>query len=184
MNTGQTMITIGAMLLLAVTVLRVNQGFTMTTNVLTESKLRVLAISEATSIIEEATSRAFDEKTDTVSVGLTSQLTAVNSLGLDGSENSSNHRDFNDFDDYKCYKTNPLLDSIRIFTNTPKMQFKVFCDIYYINPATPATPSGSPTWHKRMDVKVTSPALVKSNTATLQYDTIKVSTIFSYWYFR
>lgn len=184
MNTGQTLITIGAMLLLAVTVLRVNQGFNNTTNVLTESKLRVLAVSEATSIIEEATSRSFDEKTDTVSLGTTSALTAIASLGLDGSENSANHREFNDFDDYKCYKTNPLLDSIRIFSSTPKMQFKVFVNVYYINPANPSVASTTPTWHKRMDVKVTSPALVNTQSSTLTYDTIKVSTIFSYWYFR
>lgn len=184
MNTGQTMITIGAMLLLAVTVLRVNQGFNNTTNVLTESKLRVLAVSVATSIIEEATSKSFDNNSDTVSLSATSSLTAVNSLGLDGSENSANHKTLNDFDDYKCYKTNPMIDSIRIFSNTPKMQFKAFIDVYYINPTTPTVKSTTPTWHKKMDIKVTSPALVNSAKPTLTYDTIKVSTIYSYWYFR
>jgi len=184
MNTGQTMLTIGAMLFLSVIVLRVNVGFNNTTEVLTASKLRVLAISVGTSVKEEATSKAFDHKTDTVSVGATSGLTAVSSLGLDGSENSLNHRELNDFDDYKCYKTTPYIDSIRIFTNTPKMGFKVFCDVYYIDPATPNVKSTSITWHKRMDIKVTSDALVKTYTPTITYDTIKMSTIYSYWYFR
>ena len=53
---------------------------------MTQSKIRVLAISEATSILEEATSKAFDNNSDTVSLGTTSQLTAVASLGLDASE--------------------------------------------------------------------------------------------------
>jgi hypothetical protein len=184
MNTGQTLMTIGAMLFLSVIVLRVNVGFNNTAEVMTASKLRVLAISVATSVLEEATSKSFDNNSDTVSLGTTSQLTAVSSLGLDGSENSSNHRILNDFDDYLCYKTTPFLDSIRIFTNTPKMIFKVFCDVYYIDPAYPQIKSTVRTWHKRIDIRVTSDALVQKYTPTIKYDTIKLSTIYSYWYFR
>lgn len=184
MNTGQTMLTIGAMLFLSVIVLRVNVGFNNTTEVLTASKLRVLAISVATSVLEEATSKAFDQNSDTTSLSTTSSLTAVTSLGLDGSENSANHRLLNDFDDYNCYKTTPFLDSIRIFTATPKMVFKVLCDVYYIDPAAPNTRSTIRTWHKRIDIKVTSDALVRTYTPTIKYDTIKTSTVYSYWYFR
>ncbi len=184
MNTGQTMITIGAMLLLAATVLRVTQGFNNTSTIMIDSKLRILAVSEATSIIEEATSKSFDQNTDTTSVGTTSLLTGVNNLGLDGTETSLDHKSFNDFDDYKCYKTTPLLDSVRIFSDKPKLEFRVFCDVYYINPSNPSIKSSVPTWHKKMDIKVTSPALVRSTSPTIVYDTIKTSTIFSYWYFR
>jgi hypothetical protein len=184
MNTGQMMITIGAMLFLAVMVLNVNKGFNNTSAVLTDSKLRVLAISEATSIFEEATSKAFDNKTDTASVSSTSSLTAVASLGLESGESSSYSKGFNDFDDYKCYKTTPRLDSIRIMTANPKMVFKIFCDVNYVVDTLLSTKSTSPTWHKRMDIKVTSDAMVKSYYPTISYDTVKMSIVYSYWYFR
>ena len=90
----------------------------------------------------------------------------------------------NDIDDYKCYKTNPIIDSIRIFTNTPKMAFKVFCNVYYVNPTTPEVVSTVRTWHKRLDIKVTSPAMSNYTGSVVKYDTIKMSTITSYWYFR
>jgi hypothetical protein len=184
MNTGQTLMTIGAMLFLSVIVLRVNLSYNNTTNVLTASKLRVLAISVATSVKEEATSKAFDQKSDTVSLGTTANLTVAGNLGLDGSETSDNHKELNDFDDYKCYKTTPFLDEIRIFTNTPKMVFKVFCDVYYVVDTLTNVKSLSATWHKRMDIKVTSDALVSSYGPPIKYDTVKMSTIYSYWYFR
>ncbi len=74
MNTGQMMLTIGALILLSLVVLRVNNGFLNTNSVLIDSKLGVLATSVATSIIEEATGKAFDEKTDGASVSKTNRF--------------------------------------------------------------------------------------------------------------
>lgn len=176
MNTGQMMITIAAMVFLATMVINVNKGFNNTSAVLTDSKLRVLAVSEATSIFEDATSLAFDAKTDTASLASITSLTPAGSLGLESGESSADRKTFDDFDDYKCYKTNPLIDSVTIMTSNPKLPFKVFCDVYYVSDAAPSTISTSPTWHKRMDLKVTSIAMGT--------DTVKMSIIYSYWYFR
>lgn len=184
MNTGQMMITIGAMLFLAVMVLNVNKGFNNTSSVLTDSKLRVLAVSEATSIFEEATSKAFDAKTDTVSQTSITSLTSAGALGLESGETFSNPKGFDDFDDYKCFKTNPRLDSVTIMTSNPKLVFKVFCDVNYVVDTLLSVKSSSPTWHKRMDIKVTSDAMVSSYGSTIKYDTVKMSLVYSYWYFR
>ena len=60
MNTGQMMITIAAMMLLTVVILRVNTNFFNTSNLMYETKFGVMAVSLGTSIIEEASSKAFD----------------------------------------------------------------------------------------------------------------------------
>lgn len=168
--------TIGAMFLLAVTVLNVNKNFNTTTEILNDSKIRILAVSVATSMLEEASSKSFDEQTDTAAVASISSLTAVSSLGLDGSENSSNHRTLNDFDDYNAYKTTPILDSISILKDCPKIVFKIFCKVDYVSSSSPSVVSTTRTWHKKMQIKVTSSAMGT--------DTIKMNTIYSYWYFR
>lgn len=184
MNTGQMMITIGAMLFLSVMVLNVNKGFNNTTLVLTDSKLRVLAISEAMSVFEEATSKAFDAKTDTTSLVATTSLTAVSSLGMESGETASNPKGFDDFDDYNAFKTTPRIDSIRILTANPKLPFKIFCQVDYVSDTAPEVVSTVRTWHKRMKIKVTSDAMVNSYGSTIKYDTVKMSMIYSYWYFR
>ena len=68
------LITVGAMILLSLVILRVNNGFLYTETALMETKFNVLAVSLATSMIEEATSKAFDKNTDTASVSSTSLL--------------------------------------------------------------------------------------------------------------
>ena len=61
MNTGQSLFTIGALLLLSLTVLRVNNSILVTDNILQDSKLGVLATSVATSLMEEAQARSLPD---------------------------------------------------------------------------------------------------------------------------
>ena len=97
MNTGQTMLTIGAMILLSMVLLRINNNFLNTNTVMMENKFGVLALSLATSYIEEATGKAFDAATVDQPVTALNDLTAPSSLGHAGSEVYPN---FNDFDDF------------------------------------------------------------------------------------
>jgi hypothetical protein len=163
MNTGQMMITLGAMLLLGVVILRVNSSFFNTNDVLLDSKFGVLAVSLATSIIEDATGKAFDEKTDTNSVNNLTALTAAGSLGPDGEV----FPNFNDFDDFNG------LD--RIDSSMISAQYRIQCNVHYINPASPEVVSAGRTWHKKLTVMVTSKSME---------DTLRMSTINSYFYFR
>jgi len=161
MNTGQMMITLAAMVLLALVILRVNNGFLSTNTILMETKFSVLGVSLATSIIEDATGKAFDENSDS---GTVTTLGDLSTLGLDDGEVWPN---FDDFDDYKGLT---YTDS-----TMPSARFNISCDVVYVDPAAPDYYSTSNTWHKKLTVKVTTPS---------SRDTIQMSTIFSYFYFR
>jgi len=168
MNTGQMMITLGALMLLALVVLRVNNGFLNTNSVLLDSKLGVLATSVATSVIEEATGKAFDHNTDTTSVSLYSKLSATL-----GPESGETHSTFNDFDDYDGYST--------IDTTMPAAEFHVDCEVDYVNDTNLDGKSSSRTWHKKITVFVSSPSILGQDDLP---DTVSMSAIYSYWYFR
>lgn len=161
MNMGQMMLTLGAMVLLGLVILRVNNGFLSTGVVLDQSKYEVLAVSLATSMIEEASGKAFDQNTDT------STVASVASLSNIGKESGEVYPHFNDFDDY-----NGL---VKVDNTMPSASFTILCSVCYVNPANPDQTSGTKTWHKKMTVAVSSP---------LMADTVRMSSIYSYFYFR
>ena len=164
MNTGQMMITLAAMMLLSLVILRVNNGFLSTNTVLMETKFGVLGVSLATSVIEEATGLAFDENTNGATV---SSVGDLSTLGPDGEVYKDNVNPFDDFDDYEGL--------VYIDSTMPSARFRIACSVVYVNPAFPDSFSGTKTWHKKLTVMVT--------TASSQ-DTIEMSTIFRYFYFR
>jgi hypothetical protein len=170
MNTGQLLLSIGALFLLSLTVLRVNNSILSTETVMQDSKFGVLATSLATSLIEKACNKAFDANTDGNSVSSLSQLTGVGSLGPNNGEHPPEN--CNDFDDFNGYTTT--------VTNLPSAVFNISCEVCYVNPTTPNIKANTPTWHKKMTVTVTSPNMGNE----YQRDTIRLSTIYSYWTFR
>jgi hypothetical protein len=163
MNTGQSMLAIGAIILLSTIVLRVNNNFLTTNETMMESKFGVLAISLAQSIIEEASNKAFDANTVGNPVHDLSLLTASNSLKPESGEV---YPDFDDFDDFNGYQKD--------VTNLPSANFHISCSVNYINAATPDVVSSNKTWSKKITVIVTSES---------SKDTVRVSSIFSYWFF-
>jgi hypothetical protein len=169
MNTGQSLLSIGALLLLSVTVLRVNNKILTTDSVLQDSKFGILATSLATSIIEKANKKAFDANTSEDPVSNLSELTDY-PLGPGWWEDPPDS--CNDFDDFHGHK-----DTIR---NLPSGEFFIECEVYYVNPNNLDGYSSSRTWHKKLDVMVTSPNMGNNG----RRDSIKISTIYSYWHFR
>ncbi|RPI65753.1 MAG: hypothetical protein EHM47_18235 [Ignavibacteriales bacterium] len=163
MNTGQSMLAIGAMILLSTLILRVNNTFLSTKQVMNESKFGVLATSLATSIIEEASNRNFDHVTDGNPVISTSVLTAPGSLGKESGEV---YPDFNDFDDFDGYT--------RTVSNLPSAIYHISCDVNYVNVPNIEIAVASRTWHKRITVTVASES---------SKDTVRLSSVFSYWFF-
>ncbi len=157
------MLAIAAMLLLSTLVLRVNNSILATGEVMDESKFGVLATSLASSVIEEASNKCFDKVTDGNSVNDSTLLTLPDSLGNEDEDYS----EFNDFDDYNCYH--------KTVTNLPSAKFDVSCVVNYINPPNLVDISAVPTWHKKITVTVSSP---------LSKDTLRLSSIYSYWYFH
>jgi hypothetical protein len=181
MNTGQMMLTLGAIFLLSMVILNVNRGLLWTNHTMSNNRIGILAVSIGTSIIEKAEGKAFDEKTVAAAQTYTTSLTAVASLGLDLDETHADST-FDDFDDFSCYtKSQPRLDVIEFDAAGIKKQivFNTICKVSYVNANTPNTNATSQTWYKRLDVFVTSQDMTNNN---FVQDTIKLSTIYSFWY--
>lgn len=166
MNTGQSLFSIGALLLLSLTILRVNNSILSTDTVMQNSKFGILATSIATSVIEKASKKFFDSNVTEDPVFVTTAFTAPGSLGHAWNEVPPDN--CNDFDDFKGYKD--TVDNLRSDI------YYVSCDVYYINPLDPETKSNVQTWHKRMTVTVKP----KSDTTNV----FELSSIYSYWHFR
>ena len=172
------MLTIAAIVLLGSVILTVNRGFLTTGNTMDENRVDILGISLANSIIEDATSLSFDEKTVGAAVTQTGSLTSSSLLGTDGtSENRNNPNTFDDFDDYNCYRTIPKLDSIEVPNSTPvkKFYFNSLCRVDYVTAANPDVISVSPTWNKRLSIRLFSPGMK---------DTVRLSTVYCYWRYQ
>lgn len=156
--------TIGAMILLSTLILRVNNNFGSNTATVYNSKFAILAASIGNSIIEEASGKAFDEETVNAPAKKLSKLTQPDELGPESGET---YPDFNDIDDYNGYtKTDSTM---------PSAVFKSVCTVTYVNPNSPDTKSNARTWTKKISVTVTSPSMT---------DTVKLSSLYSYWVFN
>lgn len=188
MNTGQMIITMAAMILLSTVILSVNQNALTTTSSMVENKYQILGVSLGTALLEEAFGKAFDANTsvDPTSgnakrVSNTSELTKYNALGP--SANERRRQSFNDFDDYNNYVDSTSTTSIDsmvsmgIDVNLSTI-FKVESKVYYVDPSASVLLNkvNKNTWHKRMDVFVTSKYLNNG------LDTIKLSKVYSYFY--
>lgn len=164
MNTGQMFLTIGALVLLSTLMLRVNTNNLQTDTIRAEAQYSVLATSIITSIMEKAKSLAFDAQTDSNTVTSTTQLTPASFLGPKFGET---YDTFNDFDDFNGYT--------KVDSTMPSAVFDISCEVYYVHKINLKDKYNSRTWHKKITVQVSSPFM---------QDTIKQSTIYSYWYFR
>ncbi len=124
MNTGQSLLSIGALFLLSLTVLRVNNSILITDSVMQESKFGILATSLATSLIEKASKKAFDANTYADAVTTLSELTSAGGMGPGSGEEAPDS--CNDFDDFNGY-----IDSV---TNLPSAKFYLSAEVCYVNP--------------------------------------------------
>ncbi|GAB6282605.1 MAG: hypothetical protein STSR0008_13510 [Ignavibacterium sp.] len=158
------MLTLGALMLLSFLALRMNTNLLSTEELMQNSKYGVLGISLATSIIEEANLKAFDVKSIDSSLTDVYELTAVGSLGKESGETYPNFDDFDDFNNYT-----------RTDSTMPSAVFDIACKVVYVNSTNPDVTSSSTTWNKKITVSVTSKNMT---------DTVRVSSVFSYWFYR
>lgn len=160
MNLGQSLFAIGALLILSLTVLRMNNNILGTEEVVLDSKIGVLATSLGTSIIEDASKLAFDDNTKANPISSLTALTPSLSLGqeIEGV--------FDDFDDYHNYEQNDTIYTI---------PFSSHCTVSYVEAKDPNVSLSSRTWHKKLSIRISSP---------FSRDTLELSTIYSYWFFR
>jgi len=164
------LITIAAMALLSMVIVNVNRNSITNTKNMDKTKYEIVAISLGNALIEEASSKAFDENTANSST-VTSESQLSSNLGSDAGELS--RKDFDDFDDYNDYLENTNGDSTLISAD-----FNLSCKVYYVDPYSSLNSVGYKTFHKRIEVKVTSSFLNENQ------DTVKISKINSHYYFR
>lgn len=169
MNTGQTMLAMGAMMLLSFLVLRFNSIHLTSAQASYNSKFGIVATSLATSLLEEAKDNMFDEVVLDTTKTITSAAELSNTLGPDGSES---YPDFDDFDDFNgLYHIDSL--SLRNPQTGRPTNFEIWAKVEYVSDNTPDVKSTINTYHKKMTVSVFSNAMI---------DTVKLSSIFSYWH--
>ncbi len=173
MGTGQMLLTIGAIMLLGTIILTTNRSLVDNNEIMLKTDFGLEEVSLATSIIEEAQEKAFDDNTIDAAVTSLSHLTPAANLGQEKEDSS----DFDDFDDYNGWNKNGLNKQ------GLTQEFSLSTGIYYarttvcyVNIGDLNGYSASRTWSKRLDLSVWNRADPG--------DTVKMSTVFSYWYFR
>jgi len=168
MNTGQTVLTIVAVVLLGTNVFNVNRSSLQHGIVLQQTEIGLFGISMATSLLEEAQGKAFDRASVLDQLISTTQLTPPDSLGADvGEYHGDPLGDFNDFDDF-----NKLKDSVTI---KDVDTFYRWATVIYVDTANPEIKRNYTTWIKKITVYVRG----KSSN-----DTLQMSYLFTYWPFR
>lgn len=187
MGTGQMILTVGAMTLLGLLILTANSSILENDRVVSNSEFGVAAVSIATSIIEEAQGKAFDDAV--VDSGLTNPLlfTAPALMHQQSSEYyrpiDSTYTDFDDLNDFNGFWIEYVADSSKPQIATYRGESKGFRADYFVRSAVSyvtagggsANPDGTSliqTLHKKLTVTVTSPSST---------DTLTLSTIISYW---
>jgi hypothetical protein len=172
MGLGQTMMSVLAVGMLATVMLTVNTNSGDSNTAIQMSQYRIMAASLATSTVERATGLAFDEATVASDIPATSSL-SVN-LGVESGETDSLENTFDDFDDYNGFHKSVKGDSV-FFRSA---DFRVWSTVDYVaivGNTVVTSPLGARTYNKRITVYVSSPYM---------NDTLKYSTIYSYWFFR
>ena len=152
------------MILFSSVMLRVNTNSLENTDTVYNSKFAILGTSLANSIIEEASDKAFDENTVDNSITDSTYLTPPSSLGR---EDGEVYPHFNDVDDFNGYT--------RTDSTMPSAVFHLICKVEYVSTLNPDVVSSSCTWSKRITVSVYSSSMS---------DTLKLSSLYTYWTFR
>lgn len=168
MNTGQTMLTMGAMMLLSFLILRFNSIHLTSAEASYNSKLGIVATSLANSLLEEAKDKAFDE----VVLDTTKTINSYNDFSTTlGAESGEFYPHYDDFDDYNNLLHIDSLSLRNSETGAPT-KFEIRAKVEYVSDSNPDVKSSIKSYHKKMSVSVFNDAMV---------DTVKVSTIFSFW---
>jgi len=183
MNLGQSMMVIVGMALLGFLALSANSSVMESNDISDSSDFGITSVSLASSIIQEAMAKDFDQVVS-VSGNVTdsSTFTPVGALGREGGEHYRNPwHDFNDFDDFNnlflCFTSQldpapePGADSTIIIPGI-RARYLLHVRVDYVSSDSLMRALPYPSWNKRMIVSVTRP---------VSKDTIKIPAVMSYW---
>ncbi len=148
MNSGQSFLSIGALLLFSLVSLNFNSTVLINTTVEVENKVYLTAFSLADDLIEEIKQKAFDAATINFPTTNPDNLTPADNLGPGGGEVYPN---YNDMDDY-----NGFIDTV----SAPHAEnYRVTCTVTYVDTDDPDIVVGTQTFYKKVTVNVSSPYL-------------------------
>ena len=154
---------IGAFLILSTITLSINNLILTTKKTIIGSEVQITGIGLGQALMDEITSRDFDENTTGDNqVHSASQLTASSSFGTEGSESP-----YDDVDDYHNYTTT---------INTPRIDgYEISVQVYYANETNPKENSSSQTYLKRVEITV------KNQKYMGNPDSFSISSIVAYY---
>jgi hypothetical protein len=174
MSTGQTILTLAALMFLSTILLNFYGLLADTGDDIATGQDGILATTMATSYMELASGMAFDEITDTSDIAIqnVNALTPVTSLGPESSNENSIEK-FNDFDDFKGFQTEKEVGGTG-------RRFRATFNVHYVNPLNVSQISSGRTFVKRLDVKIwrTYPAA-----GGARLDTLNMSQVMGYFHF-
>jgi hypothetical protein len=159
MNSYQSMLTIGSIMLLSLASIRFNSSVLQNITVETENKVALTAFSLADDMIEIIKQKAFDAHTVDFPTTNPNSLTHPNSLGPANGETFDNFNDIDDYNNYTKYVSAPHAED-----------YYVSCKVHYVKEDNPDQISTVQTFYKRVSITVTSPYLKNP---------VKLSTVFT-----
>lgn len=161
MGYRELFLVVSSVFLFSLMMVQINTNLIQGREVLQEAEIAHTAISVAQQFIEEAKSKKFDAKVDTLNPGdMPTQFTPWYALGHAAGESYPN---FNDVDDYHNFS-----DTLFVYG----MDFIVNIDVCYVQDSNPEQKVKTETFFKKMAVSVSSSWL--DNPLTLKH-------IFSYY---
>ena len=151
MSNVQSLLSMGALLLLSLISLRFNSAVLENSKIETENKVYLTAFSLGNDLIEEIKKKAFDVATvdypTTNPAALTSPYSLVPAYG-------AVYPYFNDIDDFNKYT--------RTVSAPHAENYFLRCDVYYVSETNPDYKVLKQTFYKRVDVTITSPYMSKA----------------------
>jgi hypothetical protein len=188
MNTGQTMLTTAALVLLGATSISVNRSSLNTGTIVRGTEIGVYAVSLASSYLEKAEGTNYDRYDTTTGITITnlSQLTPAASLGIEtahgemlnkpGGDPTTGVGIWDDFDDFNKMCVYDTIKGVDIFCTRDT--------VYYVTEYYPDVSTTSTTWFKRMDVRTSGTlgrGAYESGNSQQGIDTVKLSYVYSYF---
>jgi hypothetical protein len=148
MNTGQSLLSIGALLMFSLVSLNFNSSVLQNTTVEVENKVYLTGFSLADDLLEEVKQKAFDAATVNFPTTNPASLTAPNNLGHSYSEVYPNFNDIDDFNGFSRGVSAPHAEN-----------YEVSCVVQYVDGDDPDVVVNTQTFYKKVTVTVTSPYL-------------------------
>ena len=182
MSQAQTIITMGAFMLLTYAVFNMNRMLGEADITLAQDRYKLEALSIMNSYMERASNHMYDEASNdstTVYAGSpASECVPASKLGFDTDE--STYDDIDDFDDFIALS--PFVE-----TGRSGVEYTMIFEVDYVNLSGGHFVNyGAATYNKRMKISIfdnyATPLLYKYNTTGMVKDTLSMSFVFSYWY--